>query len=176
MIKENIIKSASLACSISYWLLIILMSRPLTAGSREWRMGWHWEVWQDAIMMWHQWWAWHGPRTGDYLSMEAHSWHSRHNQPRYQHKTGMTKSMFTNNNHGDNRYNPFSPEVGESSLASFRSLCVMIQNRFRCSGRARRPDRCRLQTPREWRLVVTGESSVTESVTCYMSHSECWHE
>ena len=73
-----------------------------------------------------QWWAWHGPRTGDYLSMEAHSWHSRHNQPRYQHKTdGMTKSMFTHNNHGDNRYNPFSPEVGESSLASFRYLCVL---------------------------------------------------
>ena len=71
------------------------MSRPLTAGSRERRMGWHWEVWQDAIMMWHQWSAWHGPRTGDYLSMEAHSWHSRHNQPRYQHKTGMTKSHTT---------------------------------------------------------------------------------
>ena len=86
----------------------------------------------------------------------------------------MTKSMlFTHNNHGDNRYNPFCPEVGESSLASIRYVCYDLEPvpMFRPSPAP--PDRCRLQTPREWRLVVTGESSVTESVTCY---SECCHE
>ena len=91
-------------------------------------------------------------------------------------------SLVINNNRDDkinvhtqswrqhNRYNPFSPEVGESSLASIRYICVLwFRTGSDVPAEPGAPDRRRLQTPGEWRLVVTGESSVTESVTCYMS-------